>query len=182
MAIRGPKPKSGEQRRREGNPGKRPVPKDVVVGGDPPPEFALNPPEWLDNDAKAWWTCAVPVLQEVGLLDVVDVAALEMAASAYARFRQARRVIDEEGVMSTGSTGQIVEHPMLATERQSQAQYLRFAEQYALTPVARTRLGLAELHAKSLAEEMNAKMGQPDLKPVESTRVDDEVVDAEVVA
>ena len=89
-----------------------------------------------------------------------------MAATAYSRFRQAKRVIDEQGTLSRGSTGQITEHPALATERQAQAIYLRFAEQYALTPVARTRLGLAELHRRSLADEMTEKIGKPDLKAV----------------
>ena len=159
---RGRKPKPAEQRIREGNPGKRPLPEPVVIGG----EFDIaEPPEHLSADAQEWWREAIPVLQEVGLLDKVDVAALEMAATAYARFRQAKRVVDAQGVVARGSTGQIREHPALKTEREAQAMFLRFAEQYALTPVARTRLGLAELHRRSLMDEMNEQLGTPDLTP-----------------
>lgn len=164
MPIRGPKPKPVQQRIAQGNPGKRPIPPHVEMGGLPPepPE----PPEHLDETAKAWWREAIPVLHNVGLLDVVDNAALEMAATAYSRYRAAQRVIKDQGSLSRGSTGQIVEHPAMATERQAQQQYLRFAEQYALTPVARTRLGLAELHRRSMQDEMNQKLGKQALTAV----------------
>jgi P27 family predicted phage terminase small subunit len=160
---RGRKPKPREQRIAEGNPGKRPLPEPVIMGGSP--REAPEPPEHLDDDGKAWWREAVPILHHVGLLDTVDTAALEMAATAYSRFRQARRVVDAQGVLTRGSTGQLREHPALKTEREAQSQYLRFAEQYALTPVARTRLGLAELHRRSLADEMDSRIGEPELTP-----------------
>jgi P27 family predicted phage terminase small subunit len=154
---RGRPPKPAETRLLEGNPGHRPIPEPVVMGGRPaePP----GPPDHLDEDASAWWREAIPVLHSVGILDTVDTAALEMAATAYSRFRQAKRVIDVDGVTSEGSMGQIREHPALAIERAAQQTYLRFAEQYALTPSARTRLGLAELHRKSLESEMLDQLG-----------------------
>lgn len=164
MPIRGPKPKSAQQRRAEGNPGKRPIPETVEMGGLPP--TSPEPPDHLDADGKRWWNEAIPILHAVGILDVVDTAALEMAATAYSRYRGAKRVLDTQGTLSRGSTGQLTEHPACGTERQAQAMYLRFAEQYALTPVARTRLGLAELHRRSMAEEMTNKLGKPALTAV----------------
>lgn len=159
MATRGRKPKPAEVRLREGNPGKRPIPEPITFDGG----RIGPPPEHLDADGRAWWEEAVPVLDAVGILQKVDEAALEMAATAYSRFRQAKRAIDRHGVFAKGSTGQIVQHPALAIEKDAVATYLRFAEQYALTPVARTRLGLAELHRRSLADEMNDRIGEPEL-------------------
>jgi len=160
--ARGRPPKPVEQRIAEGNPGRRPLPEPVRPA---PVHKAPEPPDHLDKDAKAFWNEAVPVLYEVGILDKVDTAALEMAATAYSRFREAKRVIDKKGILSRGSAGQVVEHPALSTERASQQMYLRFADQYALTPVARTRLGLAELHRRSLVQEMNDAIGEPELTP-----------------
>jgi len=163
MPTRGPKPKSREQRIREGNPSRRPLPEPVVVGGRP---ADLEPPEYLEEDGKLWWSEAIPVLAAVGILDTVDRAALEMAATAYARFRACRRIIEAEGHLTKGSVGQKVAHPALAEERAAQNTYLRFAEQYALTPVARTRLGLAELQRRSMAQEMDAALGKPEFEAV----------------
>ncbi len=160
--MRGRKPKPIEQRRREGNPGKRELPDAVVIGGR---AVSLEPPAGLDEDASAFWAKAVPVLAEVGLLDVVDEGALEMLCTQYARAVQARRIIEDQGLLARGSTGQLVEHPAIATERNAAQAFLRFAEQYALTPVARTRLGLAELQRKSLAQEMEETLGKAELTP-----------------
>ncbi len=40
------------------------------------------------------------------------------------------------------------------------ALFAKFAEQYALTPTARTRLGLAELKRRSLTDELDSELGE----------------------
>jgi P27 family predicted phage terminase small subunit len=161
--MRGRKPKPVEVKIREGNPGKRPLPEPVRVGGVP---ASLEPPDDLPQTAKDWWNEAVPILAKVGILDTVDRAALEMMATQYARAKQASRVIAEHGHLARGSTGQLVEHPSLATERAAAQMFLRMAEQYALTPVARTRLGIAELERISLQQEIESSLGEPELTEV----------------
>ena len=160
--MRGRKPKPVEVRKREGNPSKRPLPEPVRVGGIPD---ALAPPDDLLPTAKDFWNEVIPVLAKVGILDVVDRAALEMMSTQYARAKQAGRVLAEQGALTKGSTGQLVEHPAMATERNAINTFLRFAEQYALTPVARTRLGLAELERQSMLSEMAQEYGEPELEP-----------------
>lgn len=162
--MRGRKPKPVEQRLREGNPGKRPMPKPVSV--DPVRSADdLAPPEDWDEVATECWNSVVPTLFEVGVLDGVDRMALEAMCLQWARAKAAARVIDKQGMFAKGSTGQLVEHPALGAERAAHAMFLRFAEQYALTPVARTRLGLAELQRRSMAEEMERQIGAPKLEP-----------------
>lgn len=150
--MQGRKPKPVEVRRREGNPGKRALPEPVTVAGRP--VRVPEPPESLPRDAREAWERIVPALADVGLLDEIDALALEAMCTQWARAKQAGRVIAEQGHVTLGSTGQLVEHPALATERQAHQMFLRFAEHYALTPIARTRLGLAELQRRSLAGEM----------------------------
>lgn len=164
MSIRGPKPKPLEVRQREGT--LRPDRHGVApVRITPAPPDISEPPEHLDETAKEFWREAVPILAQVGLVSTVDKAALELAATQYARAKQAARVVKEQGHLARGSTGQLVEHPSLRTEREAATVFLRFAEHYALTPVARTRLGLAEMQRRSLQQEMEESLGKPKLEP-----------------
>jgi P27 family predicted phage terminase small subunit len=153
--IKGRKPKPVEVRRREGNPRKHAMPEPLQVGGR---VAELEPPEDLPEDGKDVWKQIVPRLAEVGVLDQVDTYAVEAMCTQWARAKQAGRIIAQQGHVTIGSTGQLVEHPALQTERNAFQQFLRFAEHYALTPVARTRLGLAELERKSLASTMSGAL------------------------
>ena len=109
----------------------------------------------------------MPRLAAVGILDRVDVPALIGMATAYDRMVKAGRVVNQEGFFARGSQGQLVAHPALKIERDSAQLLLKFNEQFGVTPVARVRLGLAELERQSLAQEL---MGDADadgtLEPV----------------
>lgn len=143
-----------EQRRREGNPGKRPLPEPVLAAG----RIAPAAPESLPTAARAVWTTIVPTLDRVGLLDGIDALALEGLCVLVARAREAREILDRDGVLLQHN-GRVSVHPAFRVERDAWQAFLRFAEQYALTPVARTRLGLAELQRRSLADELEAQIG-----------------------
>jgi P27 family predicted phage terminase small subunit len=179
MPPRGRPPKPREQKIAEGNPGKRPLPETYKMpGGVVTPETFRTPPEHLTDTAKEWWLDAVPVLQESGMLEKIDRPMLEFAAIQYARARQASRMVEDQGLIAKGSTGQLKEHPLLETERKAMTAYLRFIEQFAGTPQARVRLGLDVLKSRSLAEELRENLGTPHLEEVD----EDQIVEAEVVA
>jgi P27 family predicted phage terminase small subunit len=161
-----------EERRLEAtNVSKRPLPEPMLVAGRPDHELD-NPPDDLPADGREFWTLTVRRLVDVGMLDLVDETALRMLATQYARWRQAGRVIAEVGHFARGSIGQIREHPAVKIEREAHNLYLKTAEHFGLTPMARTRLGLAELHRRSLHAEMDRAL---DAGPV----VDGEVVDGD---
>jgi P27 family predicted phage terminase small subunit len=162
--MRGRKPKPIEQRIQEGNPGRRPLPQPVQLDRKNLEEMR-EPPEALDPAAKEFWRFAVDRLIEADVLDRVDAPALEMLATAYARVGHARDAIKKYGHFTRGSNGQVKEHPAVKLERESVALFLKLAEQYALTPVARTRLGLAQLQGRSMLNEMNDRLGEPELEP-----------------
>lgn len=170
--MRGRKPKPVEQRELEGNAGKRPLPEPVLIGGRPELADLAVPPSTLPEDAQEFWEETVAMLVEVGMIDRVDVPVLEQLAVQYARIRGAQRVIAEFGYFAKGSTGQVVEHPALKIEREATGMFLRIAEHYGLTPVARTRLGLAELHRRSLESEMQSALGEPTLTAIDVESVE----------
>lgn len=153
--VRGRKPKPVEQRRRDGNPGKRPLPEPVIVKG----RVGLVKPE-LPEHASELWDEIVPALEGVGIVDAIDRAMLETLCHQYQRVCEARAVIAKEGLMARGFNGQPVEHPAVRTERAAATELLRYAEHYALTPIARTRLGLAELARRTQAEELYERIGR----------------------
>jgi P27 family predicted phage terminase small subunit len=148
-------------------PDRHPAP--MLVGGRPSLDELRTPPEHLTNeDARAFWADTVVRLIEVEIVDRVDLPLLEQLATQYARIKAAQRVIESEGYFARGSTGQIKEAPWMKMERESTALFHRLADQFALTPLARTRLGVAELVRRSLREELEQALGGPVLRRVDS--------------
>lgn len=149
----------------EGNPGKRALPEPLLVAGRPS-LGELEPPSWLPDMAREFWVGAVARLVEVGLLDRIDAPVLEMLAVQYARWREAGELLAREDVLVESKRGGPRAHPAVKMEREAHLLFLRTAEHFALTPIARTRLGLAELHRRSLEVEMADALGTPELVPV----------------
>lgn len=161
--MRGRKPTPVEQRRLEGRDvSKRPLPAPLLVAGRPDGELD-EPPDFLPDEAQQFWRSTVARLVEVGMLDLVDAAALQMLAVTYARWREAGRRLDRDGLVQYGKVGTLIAHPAVRIERDAHLLYIRTAEQFGLTPVARTRLGLAELHRRSLHAEMERTLGESDV-------------------
>ena len=163
-----------EQRRREGGDvSHRPVPEPVLLGGRPDDAEMAEPPDYLMREAKDYWRDVVGRLSEVGMLDRVDRPALELLATTYARWRRASRMVNREGVTSVGGNGQLILHPAARVERDSALLYLRTAEQFGLTLLSRTRLGIAELQRRSLGQELASALDAGE--PVEADVVEDDV-------
>jgi P27 family predicted phage terminase small subunit len=164
--------KSAEQRRLEGGTGRngavshRPQPEIVQVGGRATPEELAEPPEHLPADAKDYWRRDVQKLIDVGIVDRVDIGGLEALCIAYARATQAGRVVKSEGLLTQGSIGQLREHPAVRIERDAWNMYQRLAEQYGITPLGRTRLGLADLSRRSMAADLAERLGKPQFERV----------------
>lgn len=96
------------------------------------------------------------------LRSVADVNMAERFARTLASMRAYRSAKQKVGnLVALGSTGQLVDHPLVATERASARLLLRFANEFALSPAARARLGLAVLEGKSLERELDDDIGPP---------------------
>jgi P27 family predicted phage terminase small subunit len=160
----GRKPAAAGQRVHEGRD-----PHPVKLGGRPDIEDLAEPPPSLPRDAQEIWRRDVSKLVEVALVDRVDRGALEALCIAYARAKQAGRVVDADGIFVEGSRGQPAVHPAVKIEREAWDAYLRLADQYGMTPIARVRLGMAELGRRSLAAELSEKLGPMSLEVVEGS-------------
>src|SRR3990167_8908338 len=110
MGRRGPAPKPSRLRVIEGNPGKRPLQKN-----EPRPR-PVRPtrPEWLSAEAKREWSRLAGELERLGLLTVVDRAALAGLCQAWARAAEAERVLAIEGMTVTTPSGYVQQRPEVA--------------------------------------------------------------------
>jgi len=130
-----------------GNPGKRPI--------RPEPEPAVpttppDPPEFLDEHAKNEWWRVAPKLHALGSSTVLDLQPLAAYCQAYAHWITAERALAQmaagdprfSGLMITGSTGSHMANPLVKIARGAAADMLRFAAEFGLTPVARSRLSV----------------------------------------
>jgi P27 family predicted phage terminase small subunit len=161
-----------EQRLREGNVEREPLPEPLLIAGRPNAD-ELAPPDGMPTDAVEAWNAVVPTLAEVGLLDRVDRLALHAMCIQWARAMQAGKVINAQGHLIRGMGG-LKEHPSLATERKGIELFRKFAAEYGLTAMARTRLGLAELNRRSIQVELESSLGEVDLQEVDDAEVIDD--------
>jgi predicted TIM-barrel fold metal-dependent hydrolase len=99
-----------------------------------------KPPTGLQKAGERLWTT---ILNDVGpgwRLDARELRVLERACRVENKLRQLEAVVDHDGMMSTGSTGQAVVHPALAEARQLRLVQARLLGQIELcSPEAGTR-------------------------------------------
>lgn len=167
MAPRGRKPKPAAVRRRDGNPGKRPIVDEARVGREIVPGSVPEPPEHLPAEAAAVWREVVPEVAEVGLARTIDLPVLEALCVHVAIARKALDMISSGGVLSVDALVDVTEKgvpvvsPWHRIYRDSWRDALAIAEHYGLTPISRTRLGIAAMQARSLADELREALDEP---------------------
>jgi P27 family predicted phage terminase small subunit len=125
---------------RHGDPETEPQPKPVAR--------VPKAPAHLDDIARRAWKTLAKQLHELGLLSAGDLLALEAACTAYSRALQADELLAEEGLTQRGLQGYTA-HPAVAISRYSWATYRQFAQEFGLTPSARTRVRTKEKPAGS---------------------------------
>ena len=151
--MKGRKPKPLALKLIDGNPGKRPLNLDIPspVPGIP------SCPSFLSGEAKREWRRISKELESVGLLTLVDRAALAGYCQAYARWRAAEELVAQEGLVyeytnKNGSTN-IVEHPAVKIARESMMLLKAFCAEFGLTPSSRTRINLPRPKEKDPFDE-----------------------------
>jgi len=90
---------------------------------------------------------------------MIDAAAIRHMCLVYARAEEAHAILNQEGLLSVGYKGQPVEHPAVRIYERSSALFLRYAEQFGLTTLARTRLGLIDVKRLSIQHSVNDSLG-----------------------
>lgn len=126
-----------------GNPGRRPLPDLDKL----PPSSIPDCPDHLGDTAKAEWDRIVPLLNDMGLLTRADMAQLAGYCAAYGRWREVEHEIKEaqksgklKGLLVKTPNGYPQISPLLVISNKSQEQMHKFAAEFGLSPVMRTKV------------------------------------------
>ena len=136
MGRRGPTPQPTNLKVLRGNPGRRPLNEN-----EPKPR-ALPPtrPAWLTGEAKKKWEEVVPELERLGLLTIVDGAALAGFCQSWKDFVECARFIKKNGRTFKTDNGYVVQRPEVAIAQKALQAVKAFGAEFGLTPSARVRL------------------------------------------
>jgi P27 family predicted phage terminase small subunit len=112
------------------------------------PDAALNPPDFLSDEARAEWARVVPELSRLRLLTILDIAPLAAYCASFGRWIEAERILarmaaedpETKGLTVRGALGTAILNPMLKAARLSAQDMLRFATEFGFSPAARTRI------------------------------------------
>jgi P27 family predicted phage terminase small subunit len=122
--------------------------KDRHGNPDTEPKFELltempPPPIVLDGIGRFEWHRVGPELIEKQLLADVDLAAFTLYCMNVSRVIAAERMIMEEGLTTWSQSGSKA-HPAVLIARQAGAEVRKFAQEFGMTPSARTRVKSVE--------------------------------------
>lgn len=154
MAARGRKPKPTAMKQLEGNPGKRPL----NTGEPQPVKKAPRCPSWLEEEAKKEWKRMAKVLEQMGLLTEMDMAAFAGYCQAYARWKEAEEFLTQHGSMVRTPNGYLQQVPQVSIAQTNMKIMLKFCEQFGLTPSARSRI-VGNENGADPEDEMEALLG-----------------------
>jgi P27 family predicted phage terminase small subunit len=124
-----------------GNPGKRPLnhnePKLQRGVGDPP--------DWLDERARAEWWRVVPDLEAAGVTTRVEATMLACYCQAVSRLLAAEALIAKEGITCMGQRGPM-KHPAVVIAREQMHIIRSLGSEFGLSPASRTTVAANPLH------------------------------------
>jgi P27 family predicted phage terminase small subunit len=118
----------------EGNPGRRPIEPEVPFKREPPVK-----PEGLSPDASWMWDEIVFHMQDMNLLKPVDGASLRMLCETFARWKEAVRMRQEEGLLATTSQGRN-KAPWINIEENASRDFRAWCAEYGITPATEKNL------------------------------------------
>jgi P27 family predicted phage terminase small subunit len=140
--MRGRKPKPTEQRRLEGNPGRRPF----NVAEPHLPAFAVSIPEALLPMplAVAEWQRLAPMLGTSRQVTEADRSALTALCLEWARYLAALAEVARAGMTILTPNGYPVPNPHLSIATRALANCTKLWPELGLTPSSRSRVKVAE--------------------------------------
>ena len=133
--MRGPPPTPLRLRLLRGDPGKRPLRPEVEPSR---PAQCPDRPAFVTGYAADEWDRVAPELHRLGLLTVIDITVLGVYCATYAHWRTAEesfaRMAQSDGDMCAGARS------LARIARHAAADMVRYAGEFGMTPVARSRL------------------------------------------
>lgn len=154
MAKRGTKPKPTRVKELEGNPGHRPLNK-----AEPKPDVtsAATLPYGVTRTARKFHRQYAPLLTRLGILTEADEAAFALMSVHYGIAIDAARELRETGMTIEGRDG-AKKHPLTQVFRDNSQAFRQYADEFGMTPSARTRISVDEAEQMSLADILFASV------------------------
>ncbi len=120
----------------EGNPGKR-----ALNNAEPKPQVVLpRAPGYLSDDEKKKWKSITSELYALGLITTVDVDALAMYCTVFARWIKAEKMVREKGEIIKTAAGNIIQNPYLSIANRALDQLNKLGAEFGMTPSSRSRV------------------------------------------
>jgi P27 family predicted phage terminase small subunit len=148
----GPPPKPTALKRLAGNPGGK-----RLNDREPEPRREMpRCPAWLVGEARREWRRMAKELYGLGLLTVVDRAALAAYCQCWARWVKAEGELGADKVTLTITTdkGNVIQNPLVGIANTSMDQMRRFLIEFGMTPASRSRVQAAPVEREQTLEEM----------------------------
>jgi P27 family predicted phage terminase small subunit len=131
-------------------------PKIVPLPARPEAAGPPDPPAFLDARAREEWARIAPALWRSGRLPPVAVGPLAAYAAAFSRWRAAEEEIAREAAAGESEddglivvslySGRPRANPLLKEAATACREMVRYAAQFAMTPVSRTAIGNSAAH------------------------------------
>ncbi|WP_042367547.1 phage terminase small subunit P27 family [Bacteroides neonati] len=97
-------------------------------------------PTNIESGAKRYMEGVLAGLEDTGILETVDTAALDILARNYSMFIKASSQLELEGMTITNQQGNLVAHPAIKISKDAQTQALKVMKEFGLTALARKKL------------------------------------------
>lgn len=108
-------------------------------------------PTDIEKEAKNYMTNVVNMLEDNGLMQDVDNAALTMLARNYSMFIKASKQLEKDGLTVVSDRGNIAPHPAIKIAKDAQTQAMKVMEKFGLTAKDRTKIAKLNSGDKELS-------------------------------
>ena len=109
-------------------------------------------PTDIESDAKEYMKTVLAKLEENGILENVDSAALTMLARNYSTFIRASKQLEKDGITYMSDRNNIQPHPAIKIAKDAQTQAMKVMVEFGLTAKARTKLKIDKVDEDSALE------------------------------
>lgn len=94
----------------------------------------------IEDEAKTYIQDVLKMLEENGVMEDVDTAALTMLARNYSMFIKASKQLEKDGLTVVSDRGNLSPHPAIKIAKDAQTQAMKVMVEFGLTAKARTKL------------------------------------------
>lgn len=161
MSRPGPPPKPSNLRLIEGTDQRGRAGKKLDLSKEPvAPDGDLVCPYELDEEKQQIWDQTVRDLETMGVASPADANQVAAYVEAVHLHRRASLALADQALLVQGDKVRVV-NKLIMIQRESAAMMLRFAQEFGLTPSARTRVEVGSYGSKRSAAQPAAKKPNP---------------------